>query len=294
MSAAPAVGVVFPPWFPPERLRPTALAAEAAGADELWVWEDSFLESGIASAAAALGWTERLKVRIGLTPAPFRNVALLAMEIATLDRLFPGRFRCVVGHGVQSWMGQAGVRARSPLQLLEEYVVVLNRLLAGEEVTVAGDYVRLDGVKLAWPPLGSCSVLAGATGRRSLALIGDMAPGVLVDSGNSPRMLVDVLDVVRSGAVAAGRRDAPEVAVYVHTAFGPEAAQRLRAHVGDPDVDGHPRGLAGSVEEVVAGVRQYAAAGAGTVVLRPLEDDPDIEGFAAIAGEVADAVAAQR
>lgn len=255
------------------------------------MWEDSFLESGIASAAAVLGWTDSVRVRIGLTPAPFRSVALLAMEIATLDRLFPGRFRCVVGHGVQSWMGQAGVRARSPLQLLEEYVVVLNRLLAGEEVTVSGDYVRLDGVRLAWPPLGPCSVLAGATGRRSLALIGDMAPGVLVDSGNSPRMLVDVLDVVRSGAAAAGRTDVPEVVVYVHTAFGPEAAQRLRAHVGDPDPGGHPRGLAGSTAEVAAGVREYADSGAGTVVLRPLEDDPDIEGFAAIAGEVAGFVA---
>ena len=61
------------------------------------------------------------RVGIGLMPAPLRNVATAAMEIATLERLFPGRFVPVVGHGVQDWMGQIGARAESPLTLLREY-----------------------------------------------------------------------------------------------------------------------------------------------------------------------------
>ena len=36
------------------------------------------------------GATSRVTVGIGLLPVPLRNVALTAMEIATMARLFPG------------------------------------------------------------------------------------------------------------------------------------------------------------------------------------------------------------
>ena len=85
------LGAVFLPQLPPERLRDVARSADEAGLQELWLWEDCFRESGIASAASALAWTEQLHVGVGLLPAPLRNVAVTAMEIATLHRLFPGR-----------------------------------------------------------------------------------------------------------------------------------------------------------------------------------------------------------
>ena len=147
-----SLGIVFRPQLPPELLRDVAVAADEAGVDELWLWEDCFLESGIASASAALAWTDRLHVGVGLLPAPLRNVALTAMEAATLHRLFPDRVTLAVGHGVQSWMAQVGARIESPITLLREYVVALQALLAGATVTTEGRYVRLDDVALAWPP----------------------------------------------------------------------------------------------------------------------------------------------
>ena len=57
-------------------------------------------------------------VGIGVLPVPLRNVALTAMETATLHRLFPGRLTVGVGHGVQDWMGQVGARPESPVTLL--------------------------------------------------------------------------------------------------------------------------------------------------------------------------------
>ena len=51
------LGVVFTADRPPEELPAFATAAEAAGLDELWVWEDCFLSGGIASAATALAVT---------------------------------------------------------------------------------------------------------------------------------------------------------------------------------------------------------------------------------------------
>ena len=153
------LGVVFLPQLAPERLREVAEAADEAGLEELWLWEDCFFESGIASASAALAWTERVRLGIGLLPVPLRNVAITAMEIATMQRLFPGRVRVGVGHGVQSWMGQVGARAGSPLSLLREHLTALKALLDGQEVTTSGRYVKLDRVKLDWPPARrpSCS-----------------------------------------------------------------------------------------------------------------------------------------
>ncbi|HLL35757.1 MAG TPA: LLM class flavin-dependent oxidoreductase, partial [Streptomyces sp.] len=147
-----ALGAVFRPQLSPERLRSVARLADETGLEELWLWEDCFLEGGISTAAAALAWTERVRVGVGLLPVPLRNVAVTAMEVATLHRMFPGRARVGVGHGVQDWMGQVGARAESPVTLLREYVVALRALLRGERVTTGGRYVRLADVALGWPP----------------------------------------------------------------------------------------------------------------------------------------------
>ena len=97
----PVVAAIARPQLPPDRVRAVALAAEEAGLGELWIWEDCFWEGGISMAGALLGTTERLRVGVGLMPYPLRNVALAAMEIAALDRLFPGRFVAGLGHGVR-------------------------------------------------------------------------------------------------------------------------------------------------------------------------------------------------
>ena len=75
-----STGVVFRPQSPPEELRAAVEAAEEAAVDELWLWEDCFLEGGLTTATAALAWSPRVRVGIGLLPVPFRNPALAAME----------------------------------------------------------------------------------------------------------------------------------------------------------------------------------------------------------------------
>jgi alkanesulfonate monooxygenase SsuD/methylene tetrahydromethanopterin reductase-like flavin-dependent oxidoreductase (luciferase family) len=275
----PRIGVVFPPWYPPEQLRDAARAAEGSGVDQLWLWEDCFKESGIAAAAASLAWTERLTVAIGLVPVPLRNVALLAMEVATLERLFPGRFVPVLGHGVQSWMAQVGGRVESPLTLLREYVVALDRLLAGETVTTSGRYVSLDAVALDWPPQQPVPVLGGGVGPRTLELLGEVAAGVLLDSRNSPSEVVAALEVVDAGARGAGR-DRPPISLLVLAVRGQAARERLASYVGE--LSGDPateKGLAGDAATVAAGVRRFAEAGVDTVVLHPPEDEPDVVGW---------------
>jgi alkanesulfonate monooxygenase SsuD/methylene tetrahydromethanopterin reductase-like flavin-dependent oxidoreductase (luciferase family) len=163
------LGAVFRPQVAPERLRDVARVADETGLEQLWLWEDCFFESGIASAAAALAWTSRVRVGVGLLPVPLRNVALTAMEAATLHRLFPGRVRIGVGHGVQDWMGQVGARVDSPVTLLREHLSAL--LASGHAVGLLWALLALLALLLVqirnwyglWSVLVTGGVVAGVT-----------------------------------------------------------------------------------------------------------------------------------
>ncbi|MEU0950870.1 LLM class flavin-dependent oxidoreductase [Streptomyces niveus] len=273
------LGAVFRPQLPPERLRGIARTADEAGLDELWLWEDCFLESGIASASAALAWTERLRVGVGLLPVPLRNVALTAMEAATLHRLFPGRAVLGVGHGVQDWMAQTGSRVESPVTLLREHLLALRALLAGERVTTEGRYVKLDAVALDWPPPtvpAPPAVFAGATGPRTMRLTGEAADGTILTGGTTPDEVRRSRQLIAEGRESAGRGGHHPVVVYLHTATGPAGAERLRAEL---DATGLPHGVAGPAAAVAEAVQALVEAGADTVVLQPTPDEPDPEGF---------------
>jgi alkanesulfonate monooxygenase SsuD/methylene tetrahydromethanopterin reductase-like flavin-dependent oxidoreductase (luciferase family) len=278
------VGVVFRPQLPPERLREFVAAADAAGLDDVWLWEDCFAEGGLTSAAAALAWSGSLRIGLGLMPVPLRNPALAAMEIATLARLFPGRFVPAAGHGVLSWMDQVGARASSPVTLLREWVTAVRALLGGQNVTVSGRYVRLDGVALDWPPAAVPPLLVGARGPRTLALAGELADGVVLDRDISP-------DGVRRSIAAAETGRPLEVVVYLPAGAGPGARERIEAALGPSEQPLADRAAVGSAADAVRTLRAFAGAGATTIILQPTGDDPDV---AATIGLAAAARAALR
>lgn len=249
------VGAVFHPHFRPDRLPKIASSADRAGVDELWIWEDCFLQGGIAQAAVALASTEHLSVGIGVLPAPLRNVVTTAMEIATLDAMFPGRVRVGIGHGVQDWMRQAGAAVASPLNLMREYVTALRDLFAGQSVTTEGRYVRLDNVRLDWPPAQPLPVLIGGTGPKTLRLAGEIANGVILDSQYTPVTARDAL-----GHVDAGRAD--------------RSGKPFNAVMF----------LECGADQIVGSAGAYFDAGVNTVVLQPAGPGVDMEEFAAAVG----------
>ena len=251
--ADPIVGAIARPQLPPERILVVALAAEQAGLSELWLWEDCFWEGGISMAGAVLGATERLTVGIGLLPMPLRNVALAAMEIATLDRLFPGRLVVGLGHGVQDWMGQAGARVRSPLTLAREYIAALQGLLAGDEVTATGEYVNLDAVRLVWPPEQVPALHMGAFGPKAVRLTGEIGDGTIVAGETSIADYLAMRDQVLDARAAAGRGDGHVFTVFVAGELGADGAD----------------------EQIAA----WTEAGVDRIVMCPGADEPDPEGF---------------
>jgi len=283
-----SVGVIFQPSFPPERLREAALRAEQAGIDEIWVFEDCFREGGISAVTAALAATERIAVGVGILPMPLRNVAITAMELATVARLFPGRARFGVGHGVLDWMGQVGSRVASPLGLMREYVPALRDLLAGREVSVDGRYVHLDRVRLEWPPTDGLPVLAAGEGPKTIALTGEVADGTVLTTGTSPAMVRTAVAAITEARASAGRDAAHEVVVFLMADFGADAAERMEAEFDAWHLEGERRVAAtGSDADIERTVREVVDAGATTVLLQSRTQETDLDGYIEAVGRIA-------
>lgn len=286
------LGIVYPPSFEPEGLPAYARAAERAGVEELWLWEDCFREGGVATVAAALAVTERIRVAIGVFPMPLRNIAMVAMETASLVRMFPGRFVLGIGHGVQRWMEQIGARAASPLTLMREYVPALRALLAGEEVTVSGRYINLDKVKLDWPPTEEIEILIGGEGPKTLVVTGELGDGTIFVPGISPKVIAEAAVRIDEGRVNAGRTSPRRISVFIMTVFAdtPEGLEQGRAWFQEEwDREERPEadrgGLIGTPAEIVEQLRAYREAGVTNPVLLPAPW-ADREAFLAGAGEV--------
>jgi alkanesulfonate monooxygenase SsuD/methylene tetrahydromethanopterin reductase-like flavin-dependent oxidoreductase (luciferase family) len=313
MNAAgsrPALGVIFHPKFPPETLSDYARRAEAAGFDELWLWDDCFLPGAFTSAAVALAATHNIKVGIGLLPATAYNPLFAAMEITTLARAFPGRILPGFGHGVGPWMTQIGAAPKSSMQALGETVSAVRRLLGGEEVTTHGE-INLEKVKMQMTPVSVPPLYVGAMRDKSLQLAGRIGDGTILTGMSSPAYVRWARKQIQTGMDAAGKTD-QRVVVYLDVkvqADGAAARAAMRrslaarlpwadvqlnalgiaAEVADfirtQGVDGLARAMpdewldafsaSGTPEQVAGSLQALASAGADSLVFQPLDGDPN-------------------
>lgn len=146
-----------------EQVRDTALTAERAGFDSVWVSDHLFLDWGkyggpsdpqgslecwtTLSALAAV--TERVRLGSLTICNDLRNPALLAKMAASLDLLSGGRVDLGLGAGwYEPEYRAAGITfdgAGTRIRRLCEAAEIAGRLLSGEELTFHGDHYRIDG-----------------------------------------------------------------------------------------------------------------------------------------------------
>ena len=298
---------------PPARLVELARQAEAAGLDEVWLVEDCFWAAGIATVATALAATSTIKVGIGVLPAVARNPAIAAMELAALAELHPDRLIGGLGHGVASWMRQIGAYPASPLTALEETLVAVRRLLAGDRVTTQGRHVTLDEVELVFPPAVVPPVLAGVRRPKSLAVAGASADGTILAEPAPPEYVRTALSGIAAGRSVAGAPPHHALVTYNWLALGdPSRVRRTVAESLTPgarvQVEGLPfaselldlvdssstvdelaaglrpewisrLAVCGDLDQCAAAVRALHEAGSGSVVLLPLPEEPPERGI---------------
>lgn len=129
-------------------------AAEAAGFDGCWYAEHHFSLYGVCPApavvlAAAAQRTSRVRLGVAVSVLPLADPIRVAEQYALVDVLSQGRLEMGVGSGYlpPEFLG-FGVPFDEKRDRFDEALAVLPRLWSGEAVTYAGQYYRVDGVRL--------------------------------------------------------------------------------------------------------------------------------------------------
>ncbi|MER5515419.1 LLM class flavin-dependent oxidoreductase [Streptomyces sp. NPDC002763] len=193
------IGVRIPPCDRADRVARTVRRAEELGFDQVWfpdsqlLWRDVFTTL----TAAALG-TERIGLGTAVTNVATRHPSVVASAARSVAELAPGRFTLGLGVGNSS-VAPVGLRQTNAAQL-REGLSMLRALLDGQEWDFDGKVrSRLRD------PQPSVPVHLAASGPRNLRLAGEIADGVILLSGVSPRTLAAATARVREGAEAVGR-----------------------------------------------------------------------------------------
>jgi 5,10-methylenetetrahydromethanopterin reductase len=210
-----------------------AKAAEAAGFASVWFAENLFARGILPAAAACAVATQRLGIGAGVFNPYNRHPTLIAMEIGALDELagesMGGRVRLGIGSGVGSAVERMGMSYARPVTALGEAITIVRALLAGEEVSFAGEVFKVDGVKLDYAPRSDIAIFMAGRGDRSLALCGERADGLLVSNMCTAPFVARSASLMREAAARAGRSGPLGVVRYMPCCVAQHRAEAIAA-----------------------------------------------------------------
>jgi 5,10-methylenetetrahydromethanopterin reductase len=141
--------------------------------------------------------TSRVRFGPRVTNPITRHPIVAASAIASLDVLSGGRALFGVGAG-DSAAHTAGARP-APVQAVEDYLLAVRGLLAGERVTYRGAPLQMF-----WEPR-VIPMYVAAAGPKMLRMAGRVADGVIIGSGILPEVVEHTLDLIGQGAEESGR-----------------------------------------------------------------------------------------
>jgi alkanesulfonate monooxygenase SsuD/methylene tetrahydromethanopterin reductase-like flavin-dependent oxidoreductase (luciferase family) len=160
--------------------REAALAFERLGFDSLWVCDHLYgvpsPANGILEAwtelTAVAAITERVQLGTLVTPPFFRNPAVLAKQIATLEQIAPGRAYPGFGAG---WFqaefdgyGCAFPKLGERLRALDESLAIMTAMWTQPKVSFSGTHYSVHDVMCEPKPAHKPRVLVGGGGERVL------------------------------------------------------------------------------------------------------------------------------
>ena len=131
---------------------------------------------GIAGTTAMAACTEQVKVGLLVGSNTFRNPAILAKSVATIDHVSGGRALLGLGGGWharehEAWGVDFGRSPGQRLAWLDEALSIIRPLLAGETVTHWGDRYRTDTLVLSPRPIQErLPIMVGGGGERKTLL----------------------------------------------------------------------------------------------------------------------------
>jgi probable F420-dependent oxidoreductase len=215
-----------------------ARAAEEVGFDSIWVGDHLLYEQPergpweawtLLSALAAV--TERVELGPLVACAGFHPPGLLAKMAATIDEVSGGRFILGLGAGWNAREFAAyGIPYDRRVSRFEESFAILRGLLAGERVSLRGDYQTADDNVLLPRPARRVPLMIGSNGPRMLSIAlphADWWNTWYRDYGNTPEGFAKLNAEISEAAEKAGR-DPAEIkrSACAHVIVDPDNPER--------------------------------------------------------------------
>jgi len=259
-----------------------AAAAHAAGLDTLLFGDNHAVPAAFANSFSPVPTVARLlsvtgMMQVGMVLlAPFYEPIVLAEQLGTLGAFAQAPLILTLANGGRAQAFDAfGMNMRSRAARLQELVLVLRALLAGERVSHRGTFIRLDGVQISPLPPRPVEIWIAGTVAAAAARAGSIGDGWLSGQNSSDAEAVQQLDVYRDAATKAGR---PIRAVLRRDIFVADTDAAAHAEVDKVLAEGY-RGtgkaelLVGSARTVVDRLAHYRALGFEEVMVRHITGD---------------------
>ena len=244
-----------------------------------------------ATLAGLAAVTERIRLGTMVSPATFRRPSVLSRMVTTVDHISGGRVELGLGAGWNQAEHDAhgfpfpGLDER--MELLEEQLEIVHRQWREEEFSFQGRHYRLERCRAEPKPLQRPRppvVMGGGAGPRVARLAARWA-----DEYNTPFASVEQCRERRASIVQACEREGRQPIPFSLMAAccvgrdESEALERSRRRLERSGRDDDPavllqqdNVLVGTVDHVVARLREYAEAGVERVFLQHL-DHTDLE-----------------
>jgi probable F420-dependent oxidoreductase len=211
-----------------EDVRAAAECFDQLGYDSVWVCDHLYgvpfpnlpIFEAYSELAAVGAVTRTVELGALVTPPFFRNAAVLAKQIATVDHISGGRAICGLGAG---WMasefesyGLPFPDVRERLRALEETVEALRLLWSEETATYEGKHVTVRDAYCAPKPLRRTPILIGGAGEKVLLRIAARHADIWNNLAVFQSQLEDKVEVLRRRCDEVGR-DFDEITVSQQT-----------------------------------------------------------------------------
>lgn len=212
---------------PPEETVGLARLAESTGFSRLWLTEDYYRKAGFASCGAVLGATTTLSVGLGVVSLSMRHPTTLAMEIATLHRMFGRRFEAGLGLGSPRALRGSERMPESTIRSTRDRLAVLADLLTGEETSWADQFDTVGQATLQYPAATDALTWLAAEGPQMLALARDHAGGVVFSAFSTCAYLDWAMAILNRND--SSRSGPYPTVLYLHTSVHEDTAVAANA-----------------------------------------------------------------
>ncbi len=185
--------------------------AESKDIDFAWITNHYNNRHCYAVLAAVAQATTTIKMGPGIMNSFTDTPAAMASFFCTLNEISDGRATLGIGPGDLSTLPKIAIHGEKPVAHLEEAVIQIRKLCAGEQVGKAGlKYFDYDGAKLTGVTLPDkkkgVPIYIGAQGPKVLELAGKIGDGALINASN-PKDFHVAIPIIKKATESVGKKN---------------------------------------------------------------------------------------